>query len=176
MSKALDPIQRWSPRHEMVVQLSIGPMTMEEISKATGYSKVRVTQILADPQARRIQDAVIERMRARMMEDIEGKLFVLSSEAVERLFETISYKEFVLGSDAKKHQDNLSMTLLKGTGFLSGVSSNGSGIEQEPALTERLSERLVTALEESNKAEELRKKGEEIVATDADHVTVESTG
>ena len=163
MAKGFAPIKRWSPKHELVVSLSIGTMSIDAISKETGYSSVRVAQILDDPQAHRIKQEVIARIKARMMENIDDGLAVLSEEAVKRLAQTINYDEFVLGSDAKKHQDNLSLGLLKGVGFLNGDNYRGSEDSSKSPLNERLSKQLIDALEDSTRAENLRQGKKEVI-------------
>ena len=163
MAKELEPIKRWSPKHELVVALSIGTMPVKGIAEQTGYSSIRIIQILNDPQAHRIRQAANDRIRAKMMEDIDGGLAVLSGEAVKRIAQTIEYDEFVLGSDAKKHQDNLSLGLLKGTGLLNGDNYRGSEDSSKPPLNERLSVQLIEALEDSNEAERLRQGKKEVI-------------
>ncbi len=169
------PIKRWSPKHELVVHLSISTMGVEEIAEVTGYTPARILQIRADPQAILIQEAVIARMRAKMMEDIENGLVILADHAVKRIAETITFTDFVPGSDAKKHQDNLSLGLLKGVGLLGSNGQNGAkGDTPESPLNEALSNRIVTALEESNKAAKIRQEERNIVI-ETKHELIESS-
>lgn len=173
MSSQVAAIQRWTPRHELVVQLSIRGLSADEVAKKTKYTPIRISQILSDPQARRIVNDVIIRIRNKMEEDVENHLALLVEHAVKRLATTIKFEDFVLGSDAKKHQDNLCLAFLKGVGILTGASQNGDGEVQEPPLNKALSTRLIEALEESNKADEIRRKEKDAVQ-DVDFEVVES--
>ena len=174
MAKTVPPIKRWSPKHELVVQLSIGTMSQEAIAEHTGFTLSRIRQIVADPQARKIVDEFLQHMRAKAFESIEGGLIELTEHAVKRIAQTLTYEDFVLGTDAKKHQDNLSLGLLKGAGFLGVAASNReeSGDLRTP-LNEALSTRLIEAVEAAQKAEDTWRGKKEIVVKDADFKLVE---
>ena len=151
-------IRRWTPKHEEVVQLHVMGLTNTEIESKTKYKSARVAQIIADPTARRLIESVVARMRERMIEDIDGGLLDLSIDALKRLAETIKYEEFTPGSEAKKHQDNLSLNLLKGVGFLGNGRNSEEDRERESPLNTALSTRLIVALEEANEADSIRRE------------------
>ena len=174
MNKTTPPIKRWTPKHELVVQLSIGTMSQEDIREHTGFTLSRISQILSDPQAKKIVDEFLQHMRAKAFENIEGGLIELTEHAVKRIAQTLTYEDFVLGTDAKKHQDNLSLGLLKGLGFLGvGASSREGSEDLRTPLNETNSIRLIEAVEAANKAEDTWRGKKEIVVEDADFKLVE---
>jgi len=140
-----------------------------EVAAQVGYTVQRVRQINSDPQALCIREVAVLRMREKMMDDIEESLLELTDAAVKRIAETLQYEDFIIGSDGKKHQDNLSLGFLK-AGILSGRSDSGKDGSQSPPLNEKLSTRLIEALEESNKADKLYNESKEIVVRDAEIV------
>ena len=154
MSTALAPIKKWKILHEMIVHLHIAQYSNEAIAEKLDVTPVRVSQVLSDPQAKQIIRAVRNNLRQTLMDGVEGELVLLADESVKRIGETLRYDEFMLGSDAKKHQDSLAMGVLKGVGFLPGEQENGKGTEKK--LSPALAERLITALEASNDVEKLR--------------------
>ena len=177
MAKSVTPIKRWTTKHELVVQLHIGTMGNLDIAELTKYTPLRVSQIINDPQGQRIVNAVLQRMREKMMGEIEDGILTLTEHAVQRLAETLKYEDFVVGSDAKKHQDTIALGFLKGTKYLGNggnVNGHGEGRLDAP-LDSKLSSRLILALEESNKAEVIRQEVKES-AVDADFEIVETEG
>lgn len=150
MSTALAPIKKWTTRHEMVVHLHIAQYSNTDIAEKMKITPVRVSQILSDPQAKQIVRAVQKNLRKQMEDSIEDRLLVLADEGVARIEETITHRDFVLGTDAKKHQDRLSFDVVKGLGFLPGDKEGERVAEKK--LPAALAERLVTALEASNAA------------------------
>ncbi len=150
-------IKNWSLKHEAVVQMRLAGWPVPDIAKECRYSKVRVSQILGDPKAKLVVAETIERLRRKSEEQLEGKIIALSGDALDRLGETIRHEDFLLGSDAKKHQDNLSLGFLRGAGVLNGMENGARDtVEKKAPIDASLSKRLVEALEESNKADKLR--------------------
>ena len=147
---AVPAIKNWKVQHDTVVSLHISGYSNKKIAVATGLTEVRVSQVINDPLAKDIIRGVQKSLRMKMEEDIGDKLIVLAEEGAARIGETIE-AEFLLGSDQKKHQDNVSIQVLKGTGFLSREFALGETASRPP-LDEMLAERLVTALEKSNEA------------------------
>jgi len=150
----LAPIVRWTVQHEQVVAMHIGGMSPEEISanikiKGKNPSVVRISQIISDPQARRIINEAMLKVRSQMMENLEDGVAVLAITALKRIAETINFPDFILGSDEKKHQDRLSLDLIK------LVRGDQAQVTEAPPLNEDLSRRLIEALEDSHAADEL---------------------
>ena len=163
----LAPIVHWTVKHEQVVAMHIGGMSNEEIAanikiKGKNPSLVRVSQILSDPQARQTIGKAIMQIRGQMMENLDDGLIVLAQTAMKRMAETINFPDFLLGSDEKRHQDRLSLDLVK---LVYGNNQNQA--EDAPPLNEALSKRLIEALEQSNAADELIKEAQfEVVANE----------
>lgn len=153
MSNGLEPIKNWSMKHEMIVHLHIGQWSNKAIAEHVGMSEVRVSQVLNDQHAKAIIRATRLRLRKQMEENIEDRLVRAAEKSIERVEETLD-AGFELGSDAKKHQDNISMGILKGVGFFPGARDD-DGRDQRPSLSGSLAERLITALDKSNEAAQL---------------------
>lgn len=159
-TKLLAPIKNWKPWHEKVVGFHIMQWTNEEIAREVKKTKEHISGVLTDPRAKAIIRETVDRFKKKLAGDIDGELLDLSGHAVKRLAETIRFDEFQLGSDAKKHQDNLSMTLLKGVGFLPGAMQEDGDRNKTP-IDSGLIKAFTEALKKSNKASEIQEKREE---------------
>jgi hypothetical protein len=148
-SSSLTPIAKWTVEHEQIVALHIGRWSNEKIAKHFDKSSARISQILSDPQALGIIKEVSLRIRARMIEALEEGLADLAIKGMHQIAKTINFDDFVLGSDAKKHQDRLSLDLIK------LVQGENSSTENVPPLDTALSKKLIAAIEESNNADRL---------------------
>lgn len=149
MSKSLAPIAKWTIQHEQIVAMYIGGMLVGDIAKAKRMTQARISQILDDTQARRIINEAMLKVRAGMMENLDSGLAVLADKAMQQMALTINFDEFVLGSDAKKHQDRLCFDLIK------LVKGDAIQAEAVKPLDEDMSRRLIEALEDSKAASEL---------------------
>lgn len=163
MSKTtLAPIARWTVEHERIVALHIGNWSNEKIARHIKKSSVRVSQVLSDPQALRIINEAILGIRDRAMENLRTGIAELAITGLKRMKETIDFPDFVLGSDAKKHQDRLALDLAKLV-----YSGREDAVEEVPVLDAALSERLIKALEDSNAVDELIEEAQfEVVEED----------
>lgn len=148
-------IRKWRPKYEMIVQLSITGMSNKALAEKFNLHEVRISQILNSPQAKLIQARTVALVKEIMLESVQDDLASLAVESVRRIGQTLRYEDFVLGTDAKKHQDNLALGVLKGTGFLNGESNEDDKKKPAP-LTESLMARLTAALEKSNEAAEIQ--------------------
>ncbi len=156
----LAPIARWTIKHEQVVAMHIGGMDNGQIAanitiKGKNPSVVRVSQILSDPQALRIINEAMMQVRSEMMENLDDGLAALAVTAMARIRETIDFPDFILGSDEKRHQDRLSLDLVKLV-----YSNNSNEIGDAPPLDAALSKRIAEAIEASNAVEELIREGQ----------------
>lgn len=163
------PIQKWAPHHERIVRLHIAGMENKEIADVVGLTDVRISQVLNDPHAQRLIRQAILNIRRRAEEDIETGLVLMAEKAKDRLRETID-AEFLLGSKAKKHQDDVALSLLKGTGFLS-KDFGGPSTEAGERLDKALVEKLTDALEKSNRVVE---EAQDVVEADFELVEGEN--
>lgn len=131
------------------------------IAKELGYTPARISQIINSDHGQALVSRATERMRQRFEEEIEGHLVTLAHESVLRLKSTIEFDDFALGSDAKKHQDNVALQILKGAGFLGSKSNDESKSTQ---LTDALAGRLIDALEATKKVDEIHDAEYEVVS------------
>ena len=154
-SRALAPIKNWKPWHEEVVGLHIMRWSNEAIAEKIGKTKQHVSNVLTDPKAQAVIRATAARFRVQLADDIDEKLLDLSVHAVERIKETIEFPDFPPGTDAKKHQDSISMSLLKGTGFLGTQVTESAPIQP---LDNGLIKAFTDALAKSTEAASLQAK------------------
>ena len=113
------PIKKWKPKHDLVVQLHIACYSNDEIATMTKFSSVRVGQILGDPKAKNMIRAAQERLREKLSKEIDEGLVAICAKAVQNIRETIEIDGLTAGTDFKRHQDKISLEVLKGRGFLS---------------------------------------------------------
>jgi hypothetical protein len=161
------PIVNWLPKHDMVVALHVGMQSTAEIAQLVGYTSTRINQILNDPTGKaKIREAQ-ESLRERLSAQIEDGLVAICVKALQNVRETIELEGLAYGSDFKKHQDRLSVEVLKGRGFLDKERPT----RDAPAIDPILVKRLADAMEKSNQAADfLQKEREdrEIVVEDAE--------
>lgn len=143
-------IKKWSPRHDVVVGLHLAGKSNLEISEITGYDPVRVSQVLNDPKGRRVIADGQKILRLKMQDEISDRVLSMADIGTKRLMETIE-AEFPLGGDAKKHQDNKIIDILKGTGFLSATFSES--MKDTSAVTNAVAKKLTDAIQAATAAE-----------------------
>lgn len=158
----LPAIKKWTPRHEMVVYYHVvhmldGVAIAEKVNLTPG----RVSQILADPQARERIGEVRRRLKQSLMENVDLRLAHLANNALERVEHTVNRVDLdiILHPDAKKHQDRLSFDLLTKLGVIGGGEEKER--KKDDSLTEPLMKRLLYAIEKADAAEEIRRAGGE---------------
>ena len=149
---SLAPIINWKPRHENIVVLHLNGWSNIAIADYMGITPVRVHQVLQDPQAQAVIRATMSRVRENLSAETADRLLELTEKAVERIAETLDMT-FVPGTDPKKHQDNVSLQLLKGKGFLSDDRGEDGKVKERIPVS--LLERFTEALEATNKAKML---------------------
>ena len=159
-SRALAPIKNWESWHELTVALHIMQWSNSDIAKRVKKTIQHVSNVLNDPKSRAVIKATGERFRKKLAGDIDEGLLDLSAHAMKRIEETIETEGLLVGTDAKKHQDNLSMTLLKGVGFLPGAVQEDGDRNKTP-IDSGLIKAFTEALKKSNKASEIQAEREE---------------
>ncbi len=142
-------IKKWTPKHQEVVDFHIMGKGRNEISRLTGYTEQHVGNIINSSHGKQLIQEHLDRMKELMEHDIEHRMVKLAEQSVERLGETLDI-QFVPGTDAKKHQDNVALQLTKGYRGGRGDSEVGD----ERVLTHGLAKELVSALKKANDAEE----------------------
>ena len=162
----LAPIVNWTATDEMIVQLSIANWSNGDIAEKYDLTPTRISQILNDPRAKKTKDLIIARIRERAEQNIEDSLVSMVETGVRQLRRTIDY-EFDLGTDAKKHQDNVILSLTKP--YLAGLEARVTPSAPLEDVSPKLFERMVSALEKGNEAEELHGG-----AVEADFIVVPS--
>jgi hypothetical protein len=169
-------IKKWSPKHDLIVQLHVSLHSPEEISAMVGCSSGRVLQVLSDPKGKKLVQLAQGRLREKLSAEVEDGLVSICVKALDNIRETIELEGLVHGSDFKKHQDRLSLDVLKGRGFL-----NKDGVSQDAVrgpINENMAERLIKAIEKSNEASDLiaqTRAENEIVVQEAEEVPREGS-
>lgn len=150
----------WKPEYSLVCQLkATGQWSNEKIAEYFGRTQAWVSQILNTRQGKAELEAIRERMVRAFEESVQGRIARILDVGVDKLAVTVD-EDFIPGSDAKKHQDNVILTVLKGTGYLAGEREGDGKKGPEGNLTPRLASRLVAALEKSNEADEIYKNSQ----------------
>lgn len=146
-------VENWKPKHDRVLQLHLAGYQITTIADITGYSREWVSDLINDPRAQQRIEKMRERLYDQLEEDLAIKMKFLGPKAVENIRETLE-GDHDPGSKAKKHQDKMSFELLDRIGHGKSSSDDerkgGGGV----VLSGEDSERLVEAIEKSNKARE----------------------
>jgi len=129
--------------------MHIGGVSVEQIAKIKKKTQPRISQIIADPQARRIINEAMLKVRSQMMENLDSGLAVLVEKGMKQLAKTINFDDFEPGSDGKKHQDRIIIDLIK--------LVKGDAVQTETVipLDADMARKLTEALEDSKAANEL---------------------
>jgi len=146
----LSAIVKWSPKQDVVVGLHLAGKSNSDIAEATGFTVVRVSQIINDPTGQRLIQDGQKRLRLKMHENIGDRVLEMADKGSKKLMETIE-ADFNPGTDAKKHQDNKVIDILKGTGFLSPVFTDDS--RDTSAVTNNVAKMLTEAIQKATEAE-----------------------
>ncbi len=145
------PMKRFKPRHEMIVFLHMRGKKNNEIAEALDITSESVWQVLSDPAALLMIDALRTELRKTFVDGIEEQMMELGPIAVERLQETLE-SEMPVGSRAHKHQDEVSFKLLDRLGF-SPSRRDGETGSKGINLDRDIQERLAAALEKSKEVD-----------------------
>jgi hypothetical protein len=100
-----------------------------------------------------------------LSEDVEDGLASLCVRALDIVRETLEVEGLGIGSDFKKHQDNMALSVLKGRGYLGKDAANNQGTKE--SIPEELAKRIAHALEKSNEAAEYARSENEIVVEES---------
>lgn len=141
----------WRPRHDQVVALHLMGYKGFEIAQLLEYSEEHISRILNDPRAIK----AVRMGRSRFMEhahaEIDGMLLSFAHTGLRRMKTTVE-GEFAAGTRAKEHQDRVTFELLGRVGYGKASKDQDAGTIK---LSRDLEERLVTAMEKSNTANEI---------------------
>ena len=143
-------IKRWSPKHEIAVALHLSGKSNTEIAEAIGMKPVRISQIINDPKGQKLIAEGQKLIRLRMQESISHRVLEMAEIGTRRLMDTFE-AEFPLGTEAKKHQDNKVIDILKGTGFLSTTFQNET--DNTGSVTNAVAKSLTDAIHKATQAE-----------------------
>jgi hypothetical protein len=143
------PIKRWKPVHDLIVSLHVSMRSNKEIAEMLGCTPTTVTRVLTDPAAKEKIRIAQESLREKLSQRIEEGLVALCIKALDNIRQTIELEGLAYGSDFKKHQDKVSLEVLKGRGFL---NKEPPAYRQGISLDSALATRLIEAIKESEKA------------------------
>jgi predicted transcriptional regulator len=143
-------IKKWSPKHDAIIALHMSGKSNIEISALLGLTKVRVSQVISDPTGRRLIQEAQDQLRTKLKDNVSDRVLAMAEIGSKRLMETME-AEFTPGSEAKKHQDNKVVDILKGTGFL--VNQVADDRKDMNAVSNEVAKKLTDAIEKAAKAE-----------------------
>lgn len=159
------PLQQWNVRYDQVLALRLAGHDIETIAQLTSYSPGHVRRILDDPRARQAFKLMRQRMMGTVLKEISEQLVSLAPQAVENLRKTIEADIPALAK-GKKHQDDVSFELLSRVGF--GKKDSNGDEDKANKIPKELADKLVRAIEQSDKAREIEELPEiEVVAVDS---------
>lgn len=153
------PIKRWKPWMTKIVIMHMAGYSNEAISHEFPskhnpekfISVVRVSQIISDPQGQQMIKGMNVQVKNNMMSELESGMLVLAHKGMGRMAETLDEK-FTPGSDAKKHQDNLSLNIAKN--FVVGEAEARKA--SSPQLPAEVLNRFSAALEKVAQVREIQ--------------------
>lgn len=151
----LAPIKNWKPWMTKIIVMHMAGMSAEEISKqfpskhdaSKFMTRGRISQIINDPQGQQMIRGMNERVKEGMLKDINDGMLTLAHKSVNRLAETLN-EDFTPGSNAKKHQDMVSLTIVKN--YIPGEAENK--LPEGEGLTDKGLGILAQALNNAAKA------------------------
>ncbi len=157
----LAPIKNWKPWMTSIVIKHIAGLSHEMIASefpskkdpSKNISTARISQIINDPHGQQMIRGMEARLKEKMESEIENGLLSLAEKGVTRLAETLN-EEFAPGGQAKKHQDDVALVLVKN--FIPG-EKEARAAKDTPPMSEKLATRFIEAMERSNEARRLNR-------------------
>lgn len=116
--------KEWRPEYEAITALSCTGLSNEALGLRFGYGKQQISNILNTPQAKKLREIIVQRLRTANNETMVDRIDNLRDVALKRI-------ETILGDDAQAERTPLaifdkSLAVLKATG-----SSKERGIGSE---------------------------------------------
>lgn len=148
-------VDKWKPKHNEVLALHLAGYKNKSIAALLDLHADYVSSIINDPRAQRAVSEMQHRQFKNIRMRLERRLARLGDAAVENLEETLT-ADIEAGTPAKKHQDKMSWRL-----FDEVFGEPDEDDTPGPTLSKDTEERIVQALEESEKIRE----AEEVEAT-----------
>ena len=132
--------------HETIVGFHLLGRKNTEIAKLVRVSEGTVSKVINDPRAEAIVRRAQERLRKQLHQSIGEKLICLGDVGVMQLEKTI-VTDFEAGTNAKKHQDHMTLAVLDRIGYGKQVEIKHSKGTQ---ITKETEDRLLAAIEKAN--------------------------
>ncbi len=155
--------RRWKPLYDQMIILSVAGRNNKEIAEALDVTPVHVGNVLNCGQAKIILKALISKMRTEAISDITEiptRLNASLDEASKRLLNY--FKNDDVAKSAPGAMADRAMKLLTGLGHLKtgdpNKQSNKLNIKKAYFLGEEAYDRLSTAIEKSDRAQEVHKQ------------------
>lgn len=168
--KSLVDNKDWKPKYERMLVMRLQGYDNETIADCFGVTTVRVSQVLNSPMALKGMKELKSRLRESAFSQIEDELLDMGQKAVENLRQTIEsdlrdeYGDVNPGSKAKRHQDDVSFKVLETLGYGKGSAEQKTG--KEVSMPKEVGDRLVAAIENSDRATELHEDNDGVFRAD----------
>lgn len=148
--------KEWRPEYEAIVALSCTGLNNEEVGRRFGYGKQQVSNILNTPQAIKLREIIVIRLREKHTESFGERLSKLNAKALERV-------EAVIESDDYFEKSPLaifdrSVTFLKSQGVMKSPESINSG----PTIGNVIGKAMIMTSEAANILSEGLRKANEV--------------
>lgn len=82
--------KEWRPEYEAIVALSCTGLNNEEVGKRFGYGKQQVSNILNTPQAKKLRELIVNRLRDLNSITLGERMTALNEKALSRIEDTLN--------------------------------------------------------------------------------------
>lgn len=121
MTSQMEPngesISKWGPKHEQVALLSASGATNKDIAEVVGFSENWIGKIVRDPRAQLAQANFVRALRERLLKKFDNRILELADYAIRNLGRTVKADVDPDHLDKKRHQDKMSVEVIKFTGL-----------------------------------------------------------
>ncbi len=145
-SRVRNSVSSWPLRNDQIVLRVLAVGRIKTVAEEFGLSVQQITNICKDPRGEEIIRAARERLREKLLENIEDQLDVAAKASLEVIKKTLD-ADIGVFHKAKANQDRVALKILGGRGFLRGDDRVDGGGTQ---LSEEQFGRLVKAMKASD--------------------------
>lgn len=162
-------LENWPLRNDQIVLAMLGGRKTKEVAEEFGLSLGTISNIMAHPKAKEIIALARNKLREKLMEDMEDQLDLASKLSLKVIKRTLE-ADIAPVHKAKSNQDRVALKVLTGRGFLRAEDRSGDGGLQ---MTGEQHGRLMEGIEKAARVSNINpfeKPENEIVVEGAEEV------
>lgn len=131
-------LSAWTVRHDQICLLRATGTSERELAKTFNLARSTISNIVNDPRGQKIIELTRQKLRERIVEDVESQLDLATKASIKVLRRTLEADISPI-HQAKANQDRVALKMLQGRGFLrTEQPGQGGGFQMAPEQFDRL--------------------------------------